>query len=283
MLAPGGSLRSVIVARLKSPILRPLSVLAKGKSGCCCGRCTSCTQSRFMSTQAPKKKGSESADSNLLRTVEKELKCESDDSEFGSSVLSGRVPEDLSEMLEEIGFKLSTGVGSSVVTLSKETDREAVRVQFNIEQLYGNEEDGVENFDAEAEPEAPASQRSSANPAAEEEFDEDGSISYNLNVQITRRDNGETMSADVLLHPDYLEVCSMQMRAKGSSDPQPLVSYSGPDLLSLDEAVQEHLASFVASRGINDQMHEFIASYSDFKESAEYCNWLNSLKRFLTK
>ena len=57
--------------------------------------------------------------------------------------------------------------------------------------------------------------------------------------------------------------------------------YQGPRFSDLDESVQTEFENYLAAKGIDDELADFIISYSEFKEENEYRSWLSSLTKFL--
>lgn len=58
------------------------------------------------------------------------------------------------------------------------------------------------------------------------------------------------------------------------------LKYSGPEFTNLAEELQEAINQYLNSRGINNELAEFILAYSGVKENNEYLDWLENLKKF---
>ena len=58
------------------------------------------------------------------------------------------------------------------------------------------------------------------------------------------------------------------------------LKYSGPEYSNLAEELQEAINQYLMSRGINNELAEFILAYSGVKENNEYLDWLENLKKF---
>lgn len=56
--------------------------------------------------------------------------------------------------------------------------------------------------------------------------------------------------------------------------------YSGPDFTNLAEELQEAINQYLLSRGIDNELAEFILAYAGVKENNEYLDWLVDLKEF---
>lgn len=58
------------------------------------------------------------------------------------------------------------------------------------------------------------------------------------------------------------------------------LKYSGPDFGNLAEELQEAINQYLHSRGLDNNLAEFILAYSGVKENNEYLDWLENLKKF---
>jgi complement component 1 Q subcomponent-binding protein len=50
--------------------------------------------------------------------------------------------------------------------------------------------------------------------------------------------------------------------------------YTGPPFGNLDEELQNLLDQYLADRGVDEMLAEFVAEYIDSKEQKEYVSWL---------
>lgn len=57
--------------------------------------------------------------------------------------------------------------------------------------------------------------------------------------------------------------------------------YAGPRFADLDENLCASLESYLESRGLNDELAEFIAQYASWKEQKEYMDWLSKMHKFV--
>ena len=60
-------------------------------------------------------------------------------------------------------------------------------------------------------------------------------------------------------------------------------SYAGPVFEQLNAELQDGFYTFLAERGIDDDLCFFVLSYSRVKEQTEYANWLNKCLNFVEK
>ncbi|ODV87640.1 hypothetical protein CANARDRAFT_30988 [[Candida] arabinofermentans NRRL YB-2248] len=56
--------------------------------------------------------------------------------------------------------------------------------------------------------------------------------------------------------------------------------YSGPAFTQLGEELQDSFNEYLASRGIDEQLGEFIIAYASVKENTDYITWLDKLEGF---
>lgn len=57
--------------------------------------------------------------------------------------------------------------------------------------------------------------------------------------------------------------------------------YQGPRFSDLDESLQAAFENYLDAKGINEDLAEFIISYSEYKEEMEYRNWLSAITKYL--
>lgn len=57
-------------------------------------------------------------------------------------------------------------------------------------------------------------------------------------------------------------------------------NYQGPRFSELDESIQTGFETYLEAKGINDELADFIISFSEMKEENEYRTWLNELTNF---
>jgi complement component 1 Q subcomponent-binding protein, mitochondrial len=58
-------------------------------------------------------------------------------------------------------------------------------------------------------------------------------------------------------------------------------AYQGPEMHELPEEMQEALSSFLADRGVNEELASFVGQYQDYKEQREYVGWLQKFAAFM--
>lgn len=198
------------------------------------------------------------------------MKMELEEHEFADHIADASMPAELSQMLGQTGFRVEySKPGSSLVSLVKDLGNEVVKVEFDVEQIYQNgQESGIT---AEGEEEMGMNE------------DEDSSAtSYQLEVEIVRKDTGEALRADCWLHDEFCELNYLKFVPK-AADSDVKGAFMGPSIADLDEEVAEALSDWVASKGVNEDLYQFISAYALFKESCEYYKWCGDVKRFVSK
>ncbi|KAG5512038.1 hypothetical protein GH5_07992 [Leishmania sp. Ghana 2012 LV757] len=72
--------------------------------------------------------------------------------------------------------------------------------------------------------------------------------------------------------------------SSGAPQPQytnPFGGYPGPNLDEAEEEVLDGIQSWLAERGVDDQLGEFVGQYSVWVEQAEYERWLQQLRDYV--
>lgn len=59
------------------------------------------------------------------------------------------------------------------------------------------------------------------------------------------------------------------------------LSYNGPAIGDIDDALREHLLEFLERRGVNDDLAKFVMDYAVYQEASSYIKWLKDLKEFV--
>ncbi|KAG5511444.1 hypothetical protein JKF63_07407 [Porcisia hertigi] len=94
--------------------------------------------------------------------------------------------------------------------------------------------------------------------------------------------DGELIVDGVVYHgpPSF----STSPASSGEPQPQytnPFAGYTGPNLDEAEEEVLDGIQSWLAERGVDDQLGEFIGQYSLWIEQAEYERWLQQLRDYV--
>lgn len=185
--------------------------------------------------------------------------------------------------LEKSGFSIVETPGKNEAELVKKTNvGETVRVFFDVAQVVNLPFDD------------PLTEENLAADTAEENdgevFDSLDDNFANVTVIISHEGNGSALSFDLLMNLQdrsfYIDSVTPFKSAAdvlhdtAESQFNNNLKYRGPPFSNLDEGLQESLESYLESRGINEELSEFICTYSEFKENNEYISWLEDMKGF---
>jgi complement component 1 Q subcomponent-binding protein len=186
-------------------------------------------------------------------------------------------PEELESFLSSSHFEIAANEGSSLAKLVKKTDAETINVFFDVNQVANvrpaETEEGLDEQEAQE--------------AYEDALDN----SYiNLNVVIEKHADGSAIAFDVLMGPEdgatYIESVTTYKNAAealtetSEAEHKRELAYNGPPFSNLDEALQVNLESYLVSRGVDEDLYQFVLNYGLTKENTEYVRWLNNLNKF---
>ncbi|ABN65044.1 mitochondrial acidic matrix protein [Scheffersomyces stipitis CBS 6054] len=202
--------------------------------------------------------------------------------------ISNAIPNELDssykDFIDRNGFQILESEGTSNVQLIKQGDNgETIRVFFDIDEVTdvpmsqvseeGVEAEFEEGFEGEAE--ALDSLLCNIKVLIEKPATNDG-LFINLFLQNTEN----SFMIDFVNHQeDVKQFLEEQILKKGEFIDK--FKYQGPRFSDLDESVQTEFENYLAAKGIDDELADFIISYSEFKEENEYRSWLSSLTKFL--
>lgn len=186
------------------------------------------------------------------------------------------------DYLDKQGFSLIETEGTSAVELVKTAaDGNVIHVYFDVDEITDIPVE--ENFEEEAE---------IGEEALEEEYGAMDSMLSNVKILIENqgRNDGLFMNlylqnTDLSFLVDFVNYQKdstkfiTQNVAKGEFIDK--FQYQGPRFSDLDESLQVAFEEYLDERGINEELAEFIISYSEVKEEKEYRNWLGEVNNFL--
>lgn len=183
------------------------------------------------------------------------------------------VPVELNSFIAQSGFEVVNTDGQALAKLQKNGTDEVVHVFFDVNQVV-NVRPAVEEVEVEEE----------------EEFEDPYENFINLNVVVEKKADDSAVAFDVLVGPEdgstYIEnVIAYANKAEAltetaDADQKRELAYNGPAFSNLDEKLQENFEQFLTSRGINEELYQFILNYGIHKENQEYIAWLEKLNKF---
>ncbi|KAI4384500.1 hypothetical protein MLD38_002648 [Melastoma candidum] len=204
---------------------------------------SSCCCGRCYST---KRSGSDEA---LLKVIVSEIQCaeESDDHDKVEDVPGG------------FPFEIEDKPGFQTITLTREYQGEEIKVEVSMPDLVtGEEEEGVDDNN---------------------DNDEKANQSSIALVVSIAKGNGPCLEFGCTAYPDEVVIDSLAVKKPDTAEDQ--IAYEGPDFQDLDENLQKAFHKYLDIRGIKPSTTNFLYEYMINKDSKEYLNWLNNLKKFV--
>lgn len=177
---------------------------------------------------------------------------------------------DLNDALAQTGFELHDKQGDIEFTLTRKHGEENVLISVNVEEVdssvSSSELEGIDGLDfAEQEEET-------------SEEDEDGVNSVYFSARISKAGSSKEMLFNCLADDEGVGIESVRFLKAGQVADE--ATYAGPNFEDLDERLQEALHSFLADRGVDGSVGEFISAYAFMKENGLYMRWLENLDEF---
>ncbi|BEJ14838.1 hypothetical protein CspHIS471_0406050 [Cutaneotrichosporon sp. HIS471] len=182
---------------------------------------------------------------------------------------SSSKPGFLQELEAEGVWSVSDTVNSDDVVISRKFGDESLKLTFQISDLDNT--DPVESVDADGnivEDVAPAFITSS--------------------LLVTKSGAKKALLVDLGASPDGFEVTNVAIYEKAlaeangaEGDWKRRSSYMGPQFDTLDSVVQDAFQAYLAERGVDAALSNFIVSYSEYKEQKDYVGWLADVKEFV--
>ncbi|KAI9348150.1 mitochondrial glycoprotein [Obelidium mucronatum] len=204
------------------------------------------------------------SDRDLAHKLESEHKFELENAE-------AEVPAFIKAFNNAGTFKIEDKVGEKEVTLVRNFGNEKISVIFSTDALADKAE-----FDE------------SESGENEEEF------SVNVTVLIEKKtgtvDHGALeLLATVQDNSFFIDSVrfspssTIMAEQSAEADWQRGGRYGGPVFQDLDEGLQDQFHQFLAERGFDEALAEFIPQYIDFKEQNEYVEWLAKVGQWVAK
>lgn len=135
---------------------------------------------------------------------------------------------------------------------------------------------------------------------AEAELDENVVPAYiTSSLIVSKSGSSKAVLVDMAAQPDGFEVTNVAIFDKALADAEGAEGdwkrrshYMGPQFDTLDASVQDAFQEYLAERGVDEALANFIVSYSEFKEqkvglcnsvadNKDYVTWLTDLKEFI--
>ncbi|CDK26376.1 unnamed protein product [Kuraishia capsulata CBS 1993] len=212
--------------------------------------------------------------SELKSILSKELEYEENDS-FG-------LESHHEAWLANSGFQVSNTDGKILAELTKTTSEEVIHVYFDVQQVTNNafatrdealsedlDQDGLNEEDVDDYlDEAFAS----VNVVIEKVADR-SAVGFDMALSI----KNSQFSVNGITNFDSVDLA---LAETAEAETQRQLKYTGPLFENLAEELQESIQSYLVSRGLDEELADFVVAYSAYKENQEYVNWLGKLEGF---
>lgn len=202
-----------------------------------------------------------------------------------SNTIPNEFDQSLEDYLQSSGFEIIEKDGFSNVQLKKTTDDgEVISVFFDIDEVtdvplnennldFENEESNIEDI--------------------EEEIDSLDSLLCSVKVLIENPANNNGLFFNLFLQGSessfMIDFVNFQSNVSSFVNDSILpkgefidkFKYQGPRFSDLDESLQTSFENYLDAKGIDNNLAEFILSFSEYKEEKEYRKWLTDISSYL--
>ncbi|KAL9260489.1 hypothetical protein AKJ16_DCAP14018 [Drosera capensis] len=190
--------------------------------------------------------GRTSADEALLEIIVSEIEAAKETEETAQ----------LEELPPEFPFKIEDNPREERITLTREYNGETIRAEVSMPHLVTDEHE-----DGDADDEEPAQN------------------SIPLIVSVVRND-GPSLEFSCTAFSDDIDIDSLSLKYPDA--PEDVIAYEGPDFSDLDENLQKGFIKYLETRGIKPSVTNFLYEYMIRKDSREYLQWLQDVKKFVS-
>ncbi|WWC89305.1 uncharacterized protein L201_004226 [Kwoniella dendrophila CBS 6074] len=161
--------------------------------------------------------------------------------------------------------------GEDDVTLTRKFGNETIKLTFQISDL-----DSFETPIIDGE------------PAINEEVEPNGPTSIACSLVITKSATPGSLMVDLETCDEGFEITNIAVYEKAlaeregaEGDWERRSKYMGPQFDHLDQAVQEAFSAYLAERGVDEALADFVLSYCEHKEQKDYVSWLDQVRGFV--
>ena len=209
--------------------------------------------------------------SQLLEVLKQELKV--------SNTIPNELDSVYKDFIKNSGFEVIEKEGKSNVQLVKKDEEENnIRIFFDIDEVT----------------DIPVSESASEEADMEDELESLDSLLCNVRVIVEKPGQDKGLLLNLFLQSSeasfLVDFVNYQDNISEFINDSVLKKnefvdkfrYQGPRFSDLDESVQTAFENYLQSKGVNDELAEFIISFSEYKEEKEYRNWLTTLANFLS-
>lgn len=230
----------------------------------------------FSST--PLARGQGETDADLSAKLAQELEYEQENSNLFTGDSPTAEPAFVTEFKQSGIWKITDKPNVDEVTLSRDFGNEHIAVMFSVGELDTTGSLPDEDPDS---PEAAA-------PA--EEDDNMPQFPVRISATITKPttnegalmldgfvQDGEVTLDNIAYYPERDTATTMD----ANMDYARRAAYLGPQVETLDDALQVQFREYFAERGIDANFALFVPNYAEYKEQREYVAWLKNVRKFV--
>ncbi|WWC70183.1 uncharacterized protein I206_104132 [Kwoniella pini CBS 10737] len=159
--------------------------------------------------------------------------------------------------------------GEDDVTLTRKFGNETLKLTFQISDLDSFESPIIEE-------------------GAVEEVEPAGPTSIACSLVITKSATPGSLMVDLETCDEGFEITNIAVYEKAlaeregaEGDWERRSKYMGPQFDHLDQAVQEAFGAYLAERGVDEALADFVLSYCEHKEQKDYVSWLDQVRGFV--
>ncbi|KAJ2962512.1 hypothetical protein NQZ79_g2370 [Umbelopsis isabellina] len=209
-------------------------------------------------------------DSDITHAMDEELSYQNVE-EFAD------IEAPIRESLSRHQFELQDKEGAEEVMLTKQTDKEEIKIVFSVSSILDESADLDEVI------------TTADGDKKTEEADTNGAsaLSLALRIAITKKEKG-TMAFDLiakeedvsLINIEYNQDRSFLLPESAYQSRRGSRRYLGPNCLALDVSLQQSFQSYLSNTGVNQDVIKLIVDYAQYKRRREYAAWLKNLGNF---
>lgn len=205
---------------------------------------------------------------SLKRVINEELKL--------AQAVPNEIDPAYEEYLETEGYKVVTTPGESRVELVKvdKSTGNLIHVFFDIDEVASLPLNEELQEDMEQDEEDSYDQAFCNVKVVVENQKENTGLILNLLLQSSE----ETFLVESVTPHNNI---SAHLRQSAGEADAARAAYQGPNFSELDESLQTEFETYLAEKGINSELADYIITYTEHKEEDEYRNWLSSVGKFL--
>ena len=171
-------------------------------------------------------------------------------------------------------------------TLTRRFGDESVTVTVSVED-EPEEPWGDDDYEDDEDDDVPAKAGDSSAAGEEDEdedddLDDESDLAVFFDVKVNKK-RGHALQFQCVTDGVNVDIVSVQLVADGqaASPAAQDAAYGGPEFSTLDVSLQDAFAGYLAERGVDHVLAEYLVELSIDKEQREYTNWLKGVAKFV--